>query len=126
MPGLDRQLDPMTGDYVDAGRGEYSETPTIQPAVYHQFMTERGAWCLDADAGSDLHLVLRRVLNRDTIVFAIDVAKTTLQPFVDAGLARDVRVNAEGSDRGLLTMEVALTDTATGQEIAMVAPVGEV
>lgn len=110
MAGLDRTIDPLTGDYVDAEGGEYEETRTIAPAVYHQLKTPRNGWWGDPERGSDLHLVRRRNLNRDTVLFAENAIRTALQPFIEQRLARDLVVKSETDARGRLTMESEITD----------------
>lgn len=126
MPGLDRKIDPLTRDYVDAGHGEYVETQSIQPALYHQFRTERGRWWGDPDAGSDLYLVARRNLDTGAVVFGKNALRAAAQPFVDDGQARDLVIDGAGDERGRLVLFVSLTDTTTGEALEDIAPVGEV
>jgi phage gp46-like protein len=125
MPGLDRKLDPLTGDYLSDTVGGYVETESIQPALYHQLKTERGRWWGDADAGCDLYLVRASNLDQTAVVFAKDAIRTALQPFVEAGQARDLVVEAVGGALGRLTVAISLVDTATGEALHDVAPIGE-
>lgn len=127
MPGRDRRIDALTGDYIKAAGGEYETTTTIEPAVYHQLKTERGRWCGDLSAGSDLYLVRTRGLNRGAVVFAQNAVRLALQPFVEQRLAKDLRVTAEGTETGRLVMETAITDVQGGVPITFtdIAPVGE-
>lgn len=123
MPGYDRKIDPLTGDYVDAPGGAYAETLTIQPQLYHQLRTPRGQWWGDPDAGSDLYLI--KQLDKGTLVFAKDATSSALRPFVEAGQARDLRVEATGSELGRLSLEVAITDTTTGEPLDDIVSIGE-
>jgi phage gp46-like protein len=125
MPGFDRKIDPISGDYVDAPGGEYAETASIQPQIYHQLNTQRARWWGDFEAGCDLYLVKQRGLSQGTVVFAKDTTKTALQGFVEAGQARDLSVEAVGSELGRLSVEIAITDTSTGERLEDIAPIGE-
>lgn len=91
MPGLDRRIDPDTGDYIDDGAGGDLDTDTIETAAYHQIKTHRGEYWADPTKGSDLHLVPRMSLDQ-ALEFAPDTIKACLQALVDAGLAKDLYV----------------------------------
>lgn len=127
MPGLDRVLDPTTGDYRDAPGGEYEETRTIATAVLHQIKGERARWWGDADAGSDLYLAKYKGTGRAGKLFAENAVAAALQPFVDAGDAADVEVVVEADARGRLQVAGSITDVQFG-ELALeeIASVGEV
>lgn len=118
MAGLDRKIDPLTGDYVDADGGEYEETRTIAPGLYHQMRTPLNGWWGDGNRGTNLHLVRRRGLNRDTVLLAENEIRRGAQPFIDQGLARDLVVESEPDARGRLTMEAEITDVG-GTRIAL-------
>ena len=125
MPGYDRKIDNVTGDYVDAPGREFAETRTIQPQVYHQLKTPRGLWWGDWTAGCDLYLVKQRGLNQDTVVFAKDAIKVAMQPFVEVGQARDLVIDAVADALGRLSPEVSFTDTTTGEALEDITPIGE-
>lgn len=126
MPGLNRRIDPATGDYRRDGKGGHEMTGTIETGIYHQIRGKRGLWLGDVDAGSDLYLLPRRNLDRGTVVFAEDAIRRALQPFVDAGEAREVRVVSRPDARGRLTIdEVTVEDTQAGDvDVADIAGIG--
>lgn len=124
MPGYDRTLDPITGDYQDNSGGEYAETLTIATAVYHQLKGER-RWWGDDKAGSDLYLAKQKGAGVAGVRFADDAIRAALQPFVDAGLASDIDVQAEGTAGGRIIMATSITDVQHG-ELEFAAPLGEV
>lgn len=123
VPGYDRQLDPLTGDYVDATGGEYAETLTIAPAVYHQVKGER-RWWGDPDHGSDLYLVKQQGTGIAGQRFAENAIRAALQVLADAGLADDVEVVAEGHANGRIVMQTAITDVQHGA-LELMTPLGE-
>ncbi len=124
MPGYDRKIDPLTGDYVDAPGGAYAETFTIEPSVYHQMKTERNRWWGDPDAGSDLYLVKQQGTGVAGQRFAENALRAALQPFVDQGLAADIETEVEVTARGRVIAAASLTDIQQGP-IEVIAPIGE-
>lgn len=89
--GLDRRIDPATGDYIDDGAGGDEDTDSVETAAYHQIKTERGEWWADPDKGSDLHLVPRLSVTQALELLPATL-ESALQALVDAGLARSQRV----------------------------------
>ena len=124
MAGYDRTIDPVTGDYRDADGGEFEQTLTIAPAVYHQMKAERGRWWGDQDAGSDLYLAKHRGTGRAGQLFAEDAVRSALQVFVDQGVADDLEVLAEGRANGRIVMRTSITDVQHGP-VDVTAPIGE-
>ena len=91
MPGLDRRLNPETGDYISDGAGGDEDTDTVETAAYHQITTHRGEFWADPTKGSDLHLVPRMSITA-ALEFAPETLRGALQALVNAGLAKDLRV----------------------------------
>ncbi len=124
MPGYDRTIDPMTGDYVDAAGGAFEETLTLASAVYHQVKGELDHWVGDPSAGSNLfkakHLGSGRVGQRASE----DAALVALKRFVTSGEATDLSATAVGLARGLVVLAVELTDVQSGQ-VDLTVPLGE-
>lgn len=115
MPGLNRRLDPATGDYIRDGKGGHEKTGTIETGVYHQIRGKRSHWIGDIDAGSDLYLVPRRNLDRGALTFTEGAIVRALQPFVDAGQATDVSVALHAEKGGRIVIDDAsITDTQAG------------
>jgi phage gp46-like protein len=113
MPG-DRVLSPLTLDYVPDGRGAWQTTPTIATAIHHQLRSERNGWCLDPDAGSDLHTLARLRLTEGVALRAGDTIRAALKPLVEEGRAADVAIRAERQPGGLLALEGTVRDVQHG------------
>jgi phage gp46-like protein len=125
LPGLDRQIDPSTRDYVDAAGGEYAETLTMGTAIYHQMLTPLDGWCGDPTAGSALHLVKQKGSGAAGQIFAKGAVAAALKRFEDEGLLEDVEVTAKASANGRITMTTSAIDVGQGS-LTVVAPAGEV
>lgn len=125
MPGLNRRIDPATGDYIRDGRGGHETTPTIETGVYHQIRGKRRLWIGDPDAGSDLYLLPRRNLDRGAVVFADDAIRRAVQPFVDAGEATAVETALQAEKTGRLAGAASITDVQAGDiDITDIAGIG--
>lgn len=125
MSGLDRRLDPVTGDYIDAPGGEYAETRTAEVAIYHQLKGHRNLWWADPDAGSNLRLLSGMNLDRNAVAFAENDALASLQRLVDDGLIEDPEAVAVGSATGRLLLETTATDVQTGEALVLPAIGGQ-
>ncbi len=117
MPGIDRRIDPVTKDYIDDGVGGYENTTTVETAGYHQIQTQIDRWWADPTKGSGVYLVPQMTLSEATIQFLEDTIRAAFQALIDAGLAREQRVEVANSelvvDRLLLLAE--LVDAAATQ-----------
>lgn len=125
MPGLDRVLSPLTGDYVSAPGGEFAETLTISTALFHQMKTERNRWSLDPAAGSDLHLAKHYGAGVGGKVFTENAIREAAKPLVDEGLAADVEVEIAADARGRIVAVASITDVQHGP-LEVAAPIGDV
>jgi phage gp46-like protein len=116
MPGLDRRIDPETGDWIDDGAGGFEETDTCESAAYLQIRIHRGEYWADGSAGSDVHLVPRMSLTQ-ALEFAPETLRAALQRLVDAGLAKDlfVEVTADPDHPHRLTGVTEITDAQGGR-----------
>lgn len=92
MAGLDRRIDPLTGDYIDDGEGGYEETDTAETAAYHQITTHRGKYFPQPDLGSDTHLLVQRNADAITALFAAESLQAALQKLADEGMIKDIEV----------------------------------
>jgi len=111
MPGLDRVIDPVTLDYVDDGAGGYLETPTIRTGVHHQLNGQLNRWPGDPAAGSERYLIRQGNIDRGALAFAEQTTRAALQPFVDAGEARDVEYSVDVEPSvGRLIETIGITD----------------
>lgn len=116
MPGLDRMLDPVTGDYIDAAGGEYEETVTAAPAMVHQLKGQKRRWWGDKDAGCDLYIVATKGMDGVNLARAENAALSGLQRLVEDGLIREPRAKAGTSSEQASRMELETTaiDVQTG------------
>ena len=99
MAGRDREIDPLTKDYVDDGAGGYENTTTVRTAGYHQLTTERDQWWADRNVGSDLHLAPQLTASATALQFIEDSVRAALQALIDAGLAREQNVIVQPDKR---------------------------
>lgn len=124
MAGYDRQLDPLTGDYVDEEGGEYAETLGSETAVQHALKGERDRWWGDPNRGSRLYLIRTKNLDQPTAAWAENEVLAALQPLVDEKLIDAPQVRSETDARGRMVMETAMTDLATGEPLVIAPPIG--
>lgn len=117
MAGRDRLIDPVTRDYIKDANGGYKTTNTIGTQIYHQLAGKRNHWCLDGDAGSDLHEGKHHGTGEDGIAFHEDAVKTALARFIENGQARDlqVEVTAQGNR---VSVDASIIDIQ-GAEVAV-------
>ena len=121
MPGLDRTIDPTTGDYVDAVGGAYAESLTIATAVYHQIKGELDRWPGDPNAGSGVYRIKQLGTGKAGQRAAEDATRAALQGFVDRGDASDLAVAAEGQANGRMLIAAELTDVQYGPVVVATA-----
>jgi hypothetical protein len=85
MAGRDRQIDPLTKDYIRDEFGEALTTRTAITSIYHQIVGELGQWVGDPDAGSEF-FQLKRAKNPLTSPQIIrDITNRALAILVNAG-----------------------------------------
>lgn len=124
MPGYDRKLDPLTGDYMDAPGGEYAETLGAETAVQHALRGERDRWWGDPNRGSRLYQIRTRNLNQPTVAWTENEVLAALQPLIDEGLIADPQFRSEADARGRMRMETTMNDLATGEPLVIAPPIG--
>ena len=101
---MDRQLNPLTGDYT--GR----RTDTLQNAVYIRLATPLGSWWADKTIGSLLHTLRRE---KDVALLARQYAEEALAPIVADGRADHITVQAAQPHNGSLKLHIRV-ETARG------------
>ena len=125
MAGLDRILDPETGDYVKDGKGSYVKTNTVRTKLYHQVKTYLGFWWGDFQAGSAVYRVTRMGANTSAVIFVKNAVRSSLAPFLERGLIKDLNVEAEANASGRIIYHVNATDTQGGRiDIEGITPIG--
>jgi len=116
--GIDRGLDPTTGDYVA------SCIDHLGNAVYVRLMTPLGSWWADSSLGSRLHELERCKDLARIHKLAVQYSEQALAPLITDGRAKAIRVSAEQPHDGrcLLHIEVddAMGRTATFQHAVRV------
>jgi phage gp46-like protein len=117
MAGIDRILDPLTGDYVlDSSTGAWETTWSARTAVYHAILCHRGAWAADADFGSRLHTLARAKNTQRMRAVITDMITEALQPLIDAGRISEPVVLTERTVERII-VEATVTDLQTREEI---------
>lgn len=115
MPGYDRKLDPVTGDYIDDGAGGWEYVDTIETEVIHAVKDRRNQWDGDPSAGSDIHTLETANLGERDRLLAKRIMEVALQPFVDDGRARNLRVSVEINDEfNRFEVSASMTDVQNG------------
>jgi len=107
MPGMDKELNPLTGDYT--GRA----VKNLQNAVYIRLRTPLGTWWADKSIGSLLHLLQREKDVARVSLLAEQYAKEALQPILDDGRADKISVAATQPHNGYLILRIRV-ETAQG------------
>jgi hypothetical protein len=115
MPGLDRKLDPATGDYVDDGAGGTETTRSALTAVYHQGRTPRGGWVGDPSAG--IRDVPGKSSERTQRVVE-DVWREAMAPLVAEGRITEPEVITERNG-DQIRFAVASKDLQTGEQLQL-------
>lgn len=107
MPSMDRQLDPLTGDYTG------HSTDTLQNAVYIRLATPLGSWWADKTIGSLLHTLRREKDVARVPLLARQYAEEALAPIVADGRADRITVQAAQPHNGSLKLHIRV-ETAQG------------
>jgi hypothetical protein len=123
MPGLDYELDPITGDWIPDGQGGFKTTDTNAPAVMHALNDKRG-WPGDPNKGGNLE-VLTSMTATEAAAAAPNLIHVALQPMIDDGFLRDVEVAVEREiDKVFIKTEII--DSAGGRlDVTDLTPFGE-
>lgn len=119
MPGLDRELDPVAGDYVPNGKGGTKTTRSAATAVVHQFRLSHNTWPGDPDAGIRNQILDRAKSSPPTAVAIEDMTRDALQPLVDLDWITVPRVVVERQPAGRVAHEVVAVDRQTGEELRL-------
>jgi len=114
--GLDRVIDPETGDYVDDGAGGDVDTETIETAAYHQILTHLGEYWAGPEKGSEIHRV-PEMSATEALQKAPATLTAALQALVDAGFAKDLKVEVVADERvsGRIVGATSITDVQKGR-----------
>lgn len=118
MAGLDRVINPETGDYVETAEGQWETTRNAQTAIYHQIRTKRNGWAGDPDAGSDFHELDRGKSTLRTPVVIRDMTERALAPLVDEGRITEPDIDVE-RDGTRAAQEATVTDLQSKEEIGL-------
>lgn len=92
---IDRTLDPVTEDFVDAAAGAFAESDGIANQIAFSYRIEYGSWEGDPTLGhrfKELARVTNTVENRNRLR---DLAKAAVQWLVDLGALDSVEVSSE-------------------------------
>lgn len=103
---MDAELNSASGDYT----GE--RIRHLGNAVYVRLMTPLGSWWADASLGSRLHELAREKDVPRVRRLARQYSEQALQPLVDDGRARSVRVSADMPHNGRCLLHVEVTDAS--------------
>ncbi|GAB6035832.1 phage GP46 family protein [Fundidesulfovibrio butyratiphilus] len=114
--GIDKGLNPSTGEYVA------SRINHLGNAVYIRLATPLDSWWADPSIGSRLHELARSKDVSRISVLARQYAEQALRPLILDGRARSVAVSAEQPHDGRLLLLVTVVD-ATGREQTFKHPV---
>lgn len=119
MAGLDRQLDPNTGDYIrDDDRNTVLKSRDATTPIYHQVKTEIGQWLGDPDAGSRFTELDRAKSVERTQVVIRDIMTEALAPLVDDGRITPLEFRSE-RDIDRVDSETTVTDLQTGETLVL-------
>ncbi len=107
--GIDRALDPTTGDYAAANIDHLGN------AVYLRLMTPRGSWWADTDFGSRLHELQREKDLARVRRLAVQYSEQALAPLIADGRAKAIRISATQPHDGRCLLRVEVED-AVGRQ----------
>jgi len=102
--GMDRGLDPTTGDYAQAVINHLGN------AVYVRLMTPLGSWWGDATLGSRLHELQREKDLARVHKLAVQYSEQALAPLLADGRARAIRVSAAQPHDGRCLLRIEVDD----------------
>ncbi len=115
--GIDRQLDPTTGDYTS------DLINHLGNAVYIRLMTPLGTWWADPSLGSRLHELQREKDLARVRKLAVQYSEQALAPLIASGRARTIRVTAQQPHDGRCLLRIQVED-ALGREMTFQHAVG--
>ncbi len=117
--GIDKGIDPYTGEYLP------TRINHLGNAVYIRLATPLGSWWADTSIGSRLHELARSKDLPRIGKLARQYAAAALQPLIDDGRARSIDVASEQPHDGrcllLITVVDVLGRVATFQHPVQVA-----
>lgn len=127
MPGRDRKLDPLTGDYIPDGAGGWEMVDTIESEVMHRLRDRYDSFAGDPSHGSKLHLVTQGNLSNVDRLRAKGYAELALQPIVDGGRGANLKVEAKiNSADKRIEIETSITDIQSAPvDVSQVTPFRE-
>lgn len=102
--GIDRGLDPTTGDYAEANINHLGN------AVYIRLMTPLGSWWSDPSLGSRLHELQRQKDLSRVRKLAVQYSEQALAPLIADGRARAIRVSAAQPHDGRCLLRIEVED----------------
>ena len=123
MPGFDYALDPITGDLVPDGKGEFVLTDSNESAVHHALNDKRG-WPGDEKAGSTVRQ-LATMTAPQAAAEAPNRIRTALAPLLDDGLLRDVIVDVERQGSRVFVSTEIIDAAGVRVDVTHLTPFGE-
>lgn len=109
MKGVDRKIDPVTGDFVSAPGGRFAECDPLENILALVFLLDRGAWEGDIELGNRF-AELRRATVADGAERRLeDLVRDAVQWLVDEGEIEEIKVTVERYARGMFAFEVDVT-----------------
>lgn len=118
---FDQELDPTSGDYVDAVEGAWSETESSRTAVMLQLEIRYGEWWVDPEAGSRIPAMLE---SGDPILpdELVDETRRALQLLVDDGIITelDVALGEYDAEQSRVDIAISYVDRSSGHAVDLV------
>lgn len=118
MAGLDRAINPLTGDYIDDGKGGWKYTALADTKCYHQLKTARNTWPGDPDAGADFNLLTRKETDEE-IARAADMVRDALKPLINLNYVSDLILETGRDEAGRPAIQSSVTDTQSGAPVEL-------
>lgn len=124
---VDRKLDPVTEDFVDATAGAFLEVDAIENQIAFSYLIEQGAWEGDPDLGhrfKELARVTNTVENRNRLR---DLARQAVQWLIDTGAIESIEITDEviGADGVAFEVDYYLPNQKTARRAGpFLVPVG--
>jgi phage gp46-like protein len=96
----DRQLDPVTGDFVDAPGGAFAQCDVIDNQIAFSYLLPVGSWEGDPTLGHGFNDLARAQNTQENRNRLGDLARLAVQWLIDLGAVEsvDVTVEAIGAD----------------------------
>jgi len=124
MPGLDRQMDPVTKDYIDDGAGGLKTTRTAATACHHQILGDLDAWVGDPEAGSAVTRIPRKDTEGNALAMR-DAVEGALRPLAAAAIVAGVEVRVERPAIGRRVIVASAQDIQAGElDLSPLVPYG--